>query len=139
MNSYNDTLAATSSLVLLWEGGEIHTSNLSQQYRKLISISVGKSLFDRCNLVWVNYDQVIKNRKNCILNIVNNVLSNNDAQQVVLLGSGLDSLSFEILSRFNSVTIFETDNSNMELKNQHIQEIEPKINSYFQDNHSKII
>lgn len=127
MSSYNDTLAATSSLVLLWEGGKIHTSKLSQQYRKLISLSAGKPLFDRCNLVWVNYDQVIKNRKNCILNIVNNVLSNCDTQQVVHLGSGLDSLSFEILSRFNSVTIFEADKSNMELKSQHVQEIEPSL------------
>jgi len=130
MSSGNETLASTSALVLLWEGGEIHTSKLSQHYRKLIDLNSGRKLLAKCNQVWTHYDQVIKNRKNCILNIVNNVLSNNDVQQVVFLGAGLDSLSLEICSHFNSVRIFEIDNAHMEFKKNLIHEIDPSLSSH---------
>ena len=130
MSSDNETLASTSALVLLWGGAEIHKSKLSQNYRKLIDLNSGRKLAAKCNLVWAHYDQVIKNRKNCILNIVNNVLSNNDIQQVVILGAGLDSLSLEIWSHFNSVRIFEVDNSNMEFKKHIIDEIDPALSSH---------
>lgn len=129
MISGNETLASTSALVLLWEGGEIHTSKLSQHYRKLIDLNSGRKLLAKCNKVWDHYDQVIKNRKNCILNIVNNVLSNNDMQQVVLLGAGLDSLSLEIWSHFNSVRIFEIDIAHMEFKKHITHEIDPSLSS----------
>lgn len=129
MSSGNETLASTSALVLLWEGAEIHTSKLSQHYRKLIDLNAGRKLVAKCNQVWAHYDQVIKNRKNCILNIVNNVLSYNDVQQVVLLGAGLDSLSLEIWSHFNSVRIFEVDNAHMDFKKNIIHEIDPSLSS----------
>ncbi|HUT06448.1 MAG TPA: class I SAM-dependent methyltransferase [Nitrosopumilaceae archaeon] len=130
MSSGNETLASTSALVLLWGGAEIHKSKLSQNYRKLIDLNSGRKLIAKCNKVWDHYDQVIKNRKNCILNIVNNVLSNNDMQQVVILGAGLDSLSLEIWSHFNSVRIFEVDNSNMEFKKNIIDEIDPSLSGH---------
>ena len=130
MNFDNETLASTSALVLLWEESEIHTSELSQHYKKLIDLNSGRKLITKCNQVWAHYDQVIKNRKNCILNIVNNVLSNIEMQQVVLLGAGLDSLSLEICSRFNSIKIFEVDNAHMEVKKHIVHEIDPSLSNH---------
>lgn len=102
-------LSSTSALVLLWAEGHNHKNRLSSKYFRLINLSPAKELYLKCNQVWPFYSEVIKNRKKCVLDLVQMGISNDKIKQIIILGSGWDSLSLEILSYNKSVKIFEID------------------------------
>ena len=117
-------LSATSALVLLWTKGEIHTSNISSQYLKVLKLKEGEKLLSKCDQVWPFYSEVIKNRKQCILDIVRNSIKKNQIKQIVILGAGMDPLSLEIVDENKNVKIFEIDYSNTSVKQKIIEDID---------------
>ena len=102
-------LASTSALVLLWEEGSIHSSPLSTNYRKLLNLGSAKDLYSICNKICPYYSEVIKNRKHSVLELVFLWMKENKSSQIIILGSGMDSLSLEIYSKNSNVKIFEID------------------------------
>lgn len=116
-------LESTSALVLLWTEGDIHRNFLSSEFRKFLSLKSGKELHVKCNQIWPNYSEVIKNRKQCVLDLVQKEIGNDNLVQVIILGAGMDTLSLEILSQNRDVKIFEIDYS-MERKKTIIKKID---------------
>lgn len=116
-------LESTSALVLLWAGGDIHRNFLPSEFRKFLSLESGKELHFKCNQIWPNYSEVIKNRKRCVLDLVQMEIRNDKLVQVIILGAGMDTLSLEILSQNRDVKIFEIDYS-MERKKTIIEKID---------------
>lgn len=104
-------LSSTSALVLLWEEGSIHRSILSSKYRKLLNLDAAKGLYELCNKICPFYSEVIKNRKQCVLEITFSEIRGNKSIQIIILGAGMDSLSLEIISKVKNVKIFEIDSS----------------------------
>lgn len=116
-----DRLSETSSLVMLWADGAIHTSDNARAYLKLLDLSPGMNLFSRCNRIWSHYGEVIKNRKWCMREILLRDLAAGESKQVVILGSGMDALSLEIASRGGGIKIYEVDAAAMEQKKKLIE------------------
>ena len=120
-------LSDTSALVLLWTKGEVHNGPLSSQYLQLLKLDAGKKLLSKCNQVWPFYAEVIKNRKQCILDAVNSSIEKNNVKQVVILGAGMDPLSLEIIDKYKNIEIFEIDYSNMDVKRKIIKQIDNNL------------
>lgn len=108
-------LSDTSALVTIMAGRNIHTSPQSMTYLDMLDLSPGNELIRRCHDVWPHLDQLVKNRKWCIMNETMRCLATG-IRQVVILGSGMDPLSLEIISRMPDVMVFELDTDNMDSK-----------------------
>ncbi len=128
--SSNHKLSDTSSLVLLYSQGEIHTSKNSKAYLKLLDMNPGKTLLSECNKIWPHYGEVIKNRKKCILDLALNEIKEKKISQVIIFGAGMDALSIELMSKVHNLVIYELDATNMSLKANLIK----KSNSIFSNN-----
>lgn len=120
-------ISDTSALVLLWANGKIHTSKNAKAYLKTLDLRSGKRLFAKCNKIEKNYDQVIKNRKKCILNLVESEIKQRGITQVIIFGAGWDALSIEIASRINNLKIFELDATNMDKKETLLKGIDENL------------
>ncbi len=110
-------LSATSALVLLWSGPESYRSRQARRYLELLDLSAGIPLHERCSGIWPHYGEVIKNRKHCIMELMEQCASADGAlRQVVVLGAGLAPLGIEWKVRHPSAVVFDLDRTNMELK-----------------------
>lgn len=105
-------LSDTSALVTLLAGEDVHVSPYSSRYRDLLDLSAGGDFLRRCAEVWPHLDQLVKNRKTCIQDEVFACIRGG-AEQVVILGSGLDPLSLEIAYRMGGVRVYEVDADQM--------------------------
>lgn len=110
------SLSDTSALVLLWAQGAAHTSKNARMYLESLNLDSGAELFKKCNAVWNHYDEVIKNRKKCILDMSRHVLKDGKIKQMIILGAGFDALSIEILHHVNELCVYDIDVANMHLK-----------------------
>ena len=128
-NGAMNAIYDTSSLVLLWSDGVIHTSKMSKKFLSLLDLDSGRQLLSQCNEVWPHYDQVIKNRKKCILESVLESIIVKEISQVVIFGSGMDALSLEIVSCAKNVTVYEVDIAQMNLKENIIKQIDSTLNN----------
>jgi hypothetical protein len=110
-------LSATSALVLLWSGPEPYTSREAGRYRDLLDLSAGVPLHELCTGIWRHYGEVIKNRKHCIMELMEQcAAADNGLCQVVVVGAGLAPLGVEWKARHPSSAVFELDGTNMGLK-----------------------
>lgn len=119
-------LSDTSALVTLLEGREVHTSPQTTKYLDMLDLSVGEDLLRRCIGVWPHVDQIVKNRKSCILDETLRCISDG-ARQVAILGSGIDPLSLEIVSRTQNVMVYEFDTVNMRHKQDLLETAVPDM------------
>jgi len=121
-------LSSSSAMVLAWAAGSIHTSPQSQSYLAMLDLSAGEELLVKCNAIWPHYSENIKNRKHAILRNADRSLSSNTSiRQVIILAAGFDALSLELASRYDDLTVFDTDLENMMHKASLIQAAAPDI------------
>jgi hypothetical protein len=110
-------LSSTSALVLLWVQQGCYKSRKAQQYLRLLDLSAGQGLHERCVQVWPYYHEVIRNRKYGVFHLIEDTLNGNqDICQVVIAGAGLDALGIEAIERYPDIKVFEIDKGNMGLK-----------------------
>lgn len=122
---YAGSLSDTSAFVTLLAGREVHTSTASLRYLDMLDLSSGEELLHRCFSVWPHLDQLVKNRKECILKETLECISGG-TRQVVILGSGIDPLSLEIVSRVGDVAVYELD-TNLDDKRNLLIEAAPEV------------
>ncbi len=118
-------LSDTSALVTLLAGDDVHTSAYSSRYRVLLDLSAGRSLLRRCTAVWPHLNELVKNRKKCILEETLRCIGAG-TNQVIILGSGLDPLSLEIVSRTEGVHVYEVDAEQMDTKRELVGKAAPE-------------
>jgi hypothetical protein len=118
-------LSATSALVLLWSGPESYSSREARRYLELLDLGAGIPLHERCSGIWPHYGEVIKNRKHCIMELMEQCAeADGDLRQVVVLGAGLAPLGVEWKARHPSAGVFDLDGANMELKRRLVSSLE---------------
>lgn len=108
-------LSDTSAFVSLLAGDTIHTSAYSNRYRTMLDLSAGMYLLNECRIFHPYLEELVKNRKWFILNEAIRDIRR-DMRQVVILGSGLDTLSLELAWLNDSVMIYDVDMAQMKLK-----------------------
>lgn len=121
---FTGRLSDTSAFVELLAGREVHTSPASLRYMDMLDLYPGEDLLHRCFMVWPHLDQLVKNRKKCILEETLECISAG-TRQVVILGSGIDTLSLEIVSRVGDVAVYELDTDNMDTKRSLLNKAAP--------------
>ncbi|MEJ2261114.1 MAG: class I SAM-dependent methyltransferase, partial [Nitrosopumilaceae archaeon] len=109
-------ISSTSALVLLWSMGKKDDTSLSSKYLEFLNLESARELYLKCNQVWPFYSEVIKNRKKCVWDLTQLGLNDENVLQVIILGAGMDPLSLDIISKNQSVKIFEIDFSMDEKK-----------------------
>jgi len=109
-------ISSTSALVLLWSMGKKEGTSLSSKYLEFLNLESARELYLKCNQVWPFYSEVIKNRKKCVWDLTQLGLNDENVLQVIILGAGMDPLSLDIISKNQSVKIFEIDFSMEEKK-----------------------
>ena len=112
----NPRFPVTSLLVAMWNMGGAHTSRCSARYYDMLDLGEASGMMLACKKIWSHYGEVIRNRKHCVLDMAGRILADHATTQVVILGGGVDALPLEITSRFDGVTVYETDMANMNLK-----------------------
>lgn len=91
-------LSSTSALVLLWAQQECYKSKKAKDYLSQIDLEEGKTLYEQCKYACPYYDEVIKNRKFGVFNLIKKSFSNKiNIPQLVIAGAGLDALGIEIV------------------------------------------
>ena len=123
---YAVKLSDTSAFVTLLAGRDVHTSPHTLRYLDMLDLSPGEGLIRKCLNVWPHLDQLVKNRKRCILDETLECLRGGIVQ-VVILGSGIDTLSLEVTSRAKGVTVYEIDTDNMDAKRRLLDEAAPDV------------
>lgn len=117
-------LAATSSLVLLWaQRSKTWQSPIVSTYLDSLDLDDGLPLLSSCNEAWIDYRDVIINRKYTVLQLLLRDLTVTSkhrppCRQVVIMGAGMDPLSLELAARVPGTTIYDVDVSNMTLKHK---------------------
>ena len=119
-------LGSTSALILLMEEGLAHKSDLAQRYLKMLDLEPGREIYDEFVRHMPDYDQAIKNRKSCMLDLALGAVDGG-IRQAVILGAGFDALSLEVYSRRSDCVTFEVDIKNMEEKSRLLEEACPGI------------
>lgn len=123
---YAVKLSDTSAFVTLLAGRDVHTSHHALRYLDMLDLSPGEDLIRKCLNVWPHLDQLVKNRKRCILDETLECLRGGMGQ-VVILGSGIDTLSLEVASKAEKATIYEIDTDNMDAKRRLLDEAAPDV------------
>ena len=118
-------LSDTSAFVTLLAGDDVHTSSYSSRYRAMLDLSSGRDLLQRCTAVWPHLNELVKNRKRCILDETIRCIEAGTGQ-VIILGSGLDPLSLEIVSRTGGVHVYEVDVEQMATKRMLVEKAAPE-------------
>lgn len=118
-------LSDTSAFVTLLAGDDIHTSAYSSRYRAMLDLSAGRDLLRRCTEVWPHLNELVKNRKKCILDETLRCIRAG-TEQVIILGSGLDPLSLEIVFRMENVRVYEVDAEQMDTKTALVEKVAPE-------------
>ena len=110
-------LSATSAFVLLLAKQGCYKTRSTKLYLNQLDLNEGMLLYNWCREVCSFYDEVIKNRKFGVLNLVNKYFSDRTQnQQLVIAGAGLDPLSIEVKELYPNSKIFELDEENMDIK-----------------------
>ncbi len=107
------SLSATSALVLLWSGVELYRAPIVREYWKRLDLSAGRALFNRCNEVWPDYDQIIQNRKWLLGLWSDEILKSGETPQTVILAAGLAPLGLDLAARFPAFRVFDVDMKQM--------------------------
>lgn len=124
-------LSDTSALVSLLAGNRIHSGRYATKYRSMLDLEAGRPMLDSCLSVWPHLDELVINRKWCILQeIINSI--RHDTRQAVLLGSGLDTLSLELAEIEPTMTIYEVDEEHMDAKAHMIRQAAPDVSDRIQ-------
>ncbi len=111
--------------MLLWEGGAVHKSRASQEFRSRLDTSAGRELLQQCDAAWPHYSEIVRNRKHCILTLSKKLL-NDGINQAAILGAGFDALSLELAAHANAA-IFDVDMADMTAKSDMILSINPTL------------
>jgi len=112
-------LSSTSALVLLWAGKECYKTKKSREFLNQLDLEDGMSLYKQCEEICPYYDQVIKNRKFGVLNLIEkSVPDKNTVFQLIIPGAGLDPLGIEVGEIYPNSKVFELDEYNMKLKSE---------------------
>ena len=110
-------LSSTSALVLLWAGQECYKSKKAMDFLNQLDLEEGRDLYKKCEEICPYYDEVIKNRKYGVFNLIKKSFSNeNNNFQLVIAGAGLDALGIEVTEHYTNSKVFELDNENTEFK-----------------------
>ncbi len=110
-------LSSTSALVLLWAGQDSYKTKMAKDFLNRLDLEAGRSLYEQCEKICSYYDEVIKNRKFGVFDIIEKSISNkNKIFQVVIPGAGLDPLGIEVTEVYPNSIVFEIDSENMEIK-----------------------
>jgi hypothetical protein len=109
-------LSETSALVMLWDNKSSHKSSYTLNYLSKLDLTGGARLYEKCNAIWPDYDQVIKNRKFGVYHLVKKFCDQINKGQIVIAASGFDALGIQIASEYRNFKIFEIDRENMEVK-----------------------
>ena len=121
-------LSSTSSLVLLWAGQECYKSKKAKAFLDQLELEEGKSLYEQCEKVCPYYDEVIKNRKFGIFNLIKkSIFTENKMLQIVIAAAGLDALGIEVIEHYPNTMVYELDSKNMEFKSKLYGSIETKL------------
>ncbi|MGV7234816.1 MAG: class I SAM-dependent methyltransferase [Nitrosomonadaceae bacterium] len=121
-------LSSTSSLVLLWAGQECYKSKKAKAFLDQLELEEGKSLYEQCEKVCPYYDEVIKNRKFGIFNLIKkSIFTENNMLQIVIAAAGLDALGIELIEHYPNTMVYELDSKNMEFKSKLYGSIETKL------------
>jgi hypothetical protein len=121
-------LSSTSSLVLLWAGQECYKSKKAKAFLDQLELEEGKSLYEQCEKVCPYYDEVIKNRKFGIFNLIKeSIFTENNMLQIVIAAAGLDALGIEVIEHYPNTMVYELDSKNMEFKSKLYGSIETKL------------
>ena len=122
----NTKISDSSALVLLW-ARDAYTTPPARRYMELLDMSSGEDLYQRCSVIFKDYDKVIEFRKWTVKKLVERAVSDNDRVQVIILGSGLAPLGLELQATYRdtgkSLKIFEVDIENLPFK----QELTAKV------------
>ena len=117
-------LSSTSALVLLWAQQDCYQSKCAKEYLSLLNLEIGMALYNECKKIWPHYNEVIKNRKFGVFNLIKKCAnSENKCQQVIIAGAGFDALGIEIVEHFPQIRVFELDRENMKIKSRLITNI----------------
>lgn len=117
-------LSSTSALVLLWVRQECYSSENAKKYLSLLDLSAGNDLYEQCQQICPYYDEVIKNRKFGVFDLIKKSLSGGiGIRQLVIAGAGLDALGIEVACCYPHTRIFELDLDNMDIKSGLLSEI----------------
>lgn len=110
-------LSSTSALVLLWAQQECYKSKKAKDYLSQLDLEEGKTLYEQCKDACPYYDEVIKNRKFGVFNLIKKSFSNEiNIPQLVIAGAGLDALGIEVTEHYPHTKVFEIDSENMDFK-----------------------
>ena len=72
-------LSSTSALVLLWAGQECYKSKQARAFLDQLDLEEGRSLYEQCEKVCFYYDEVIRNRKFGVFNLINKYASSENS------------------------------------------------------------
>lgn len=112
-------LSSTSALVLLWARQECCQSKRARDYLSRLDLEDGKMLYERCKEICPYYDEVIKNRKFGVINLIKKYFTEKKgSQQLVIAGAGFDALGIEVMALYPHVKVFEIDKENMNIKSR---------------------
>lgn len=112
-------LSSTSALVLLWARQECYQSKRARDYLSQLDLEDGKILYERCKEICTYYDEVIKNRKFGVNNLVKKYFTEKiGSRQLVIAGAGFDALGIEVMELYPHVKVFELDKENMNIKSR---------------------
>ena len=117
-------LSDTSALVMLLMGDSIHTSSYSRRYRAMLDLSPGRDLMERCTSVWPHLNELVWNRKSAILEETASCIRDG-IRQVIIFGSGIDSLSLEAIALNDTVRVYEVDAYHMDYKREMVDKVTP--------------
>lgn len=106
---------------------EIHKSDNAKKLLDMLDLQPVKAFVEKCLRFWPHYNDLVKNRKSCILNLACNAIADGKIRQIIIPGAGLDSLSLEIHARHADCKIFELDVGNMDEKTAMYKSIDPSI------------
>jgi hypothetical protein len=110
-------LSSTSEMVLLWAGEDIYRTVIAKDYLRKLNLNSKNFFYQQCNKICSYYDEVIKNRKFGVLNLVNKCFTSNEKiTQLIIAGAGLDPLGIEVNDLYPDIKVFELDYENMETK-----------------------
>lgn len=106
----------TSALVLLWSGEELYSHAVVLEYWHRLDFSAALPLYQRCNAIWPQYNQVIQNRKWLIDRWSKEILTDKIISQVVIVAAGMAPLGLDIAARFLNCQVYDLDLINMPQK-----------------------
>ena len=110
-------LSSTSALVLLWAQQECYQSEKAKDYLNSLDLKAGNALYEQCEKICPFYDEVIKNRKFGVFDLIRKCFTEEvDIQQIIIAGAGLDALGIEVMNYYPQIKVFELDIKDMDVK-----------------------